>query len=124
LRNGSSAPKKISVKRKLRCAKENILRTIPYAFIRKSAEKYVKAFLVRHRIHFRKIHDLLRLKILCMEADPTFDLISESLALLFPYAVDARYPGFRATEQDARAAVAAMKQVRTFVRARLGLKSK
>jgi len=58
-----------------------------------------------------------------MEADPTFDLISNPLALLFPYAVDARYPGFRATEQDARAAVAAMKQVRVFVRARLGLKS-
>jgi len=88
------------------------------------AEKYVKAFLVRHRIGFRTIHDLIRLKILCMEADPTFDLISDSLALLFPFAVDARYPGFKATEQDAREAVAAMKQVRKFVRARLGFKTK
>jgi hypothetical protein len=59
-----------------------------------------------------------------MEADPTFDLISDSLALLFPFAVDARYPGFKATEQDAREAVAAMKQVRKFVRARLGFKTK
>ena len=88
------------------------------------AEKYLKAFLVRHRIGFRKIHDLVRLKFLCMEVDPNFELISEPLALLFPYAVDARYPGFKAMEQDARDAVVAMKQVRTFIRARLGLKTK
>ena len=88
------------------------------------AEKYVKAFLVRHQIGFRKIHDLIRLNYLCVETDPTFDLIADALALLFPYAVDARYPGFKATEQDARAAIAAMKQVRQFVRARLGLKTK
>jgi HEPN domain-containing protein len=88
------------------------------------AEKYVKAFLVRHHLRFRKTHDLIRLKILCMEADTAFDLISNALALLFPYAIDARYPGFRATEQDARDAVAAMKQVRKFVRARLGLATK
>lgn len=73
------------------------------------AEKYVKAFLVRHRIRFQKIHDLIRLKFICMEVDPNFEMISDALALLFPYAVDARYPGFRATEQDARDAVAAMK---------------
>ncbi len=88
------------------------------------AEKYVKAFLVRHRIRFRKIHDLVRLRYLCMEADSTFELISDSLALLFPYAVDARYPGFKATEQDAGDAIAAMKQVRQFIRARLGLITK
>jgi hypothetical protein len=59
-----------------------------------------------------------------MEADSTFELISDSLALLFPYAVDARYPGFKATEQDAGDAIAAMKQVRQFIRARLGLITK
>ncbi len=88
------------------------------------AEKYVKAFLVRHNIGFRKTHDLIELQRLCAQVDSTFSLITDPLKLLFVYAVDIRYPGMTATKEDAREAVAAMKQVRTFVRARLGLKSK
>lgn len=86
-------------------------------------EKYLKAFLVRHKIEFRRTHDLIELQRLCAQVDPAFRLIIEPLKLLFIYAVDIRYPGVSATEQDARDAVAAMKQVRAFVRARLGLKT-
>jgi HEPN domain-containing protein len=81
------------------------------------AEKYIKAFWVRHKIEFRRTHDLIELQRLCAQVDPAFRLIIEPLKLLFVYAVDIRYPGVNATEQDARDAVAAMKQVRAFVRA-------
>lgn len=86
------------------------------------AEKYVKAFLVRHKIVFRKVHDLAELQRLCLGVDPTFQLITAPLKTLYPYAVDIRYPGANATKEDAHEAIDAMKQVRKFVRARLGLK--
>ena len=88
------------------------------------AEKYLKAFLVRHKIAFPKTHDLIELRRLCLLADPTFDLITDPLKELFPYAIDTRYPGLSLTKEDAKEAVTAMKKIRAFVRARLGLKSK
>jgi len=88
------------------------------------AEKYLKTFLTRHRIEFRRVHDLDELLRLCTQVDGTFKLIFDALMILNPYSVDIRYPGAHATKEDARAAVAAMKQVRAFVRARLGLPSR
>lgn len=88
------------------------------------AEKYVKAFLVRHDIAFRKTHDLIELQRLCSQVDSAFKLITDPLKLLFVYAVDVRYPGMTATIEDAREAISAMKQVRKFVRARLGLRTR
>ncbi len=87
-----------------------------------SAEKYLKAFLVRHKIEFRKTHDLRELRTECARIDNAFDLVADSLLTLNFYAVDFRYPGLTATEEEAREAVAAMKQVRKFVRQRLGFK--
>ena len=86
------------------------------------AEKHLKAFLVRHRIAISKTHDLDDLRQRCEQIDSTFTLVADSLRELYRYAGDIRYPGARATKQDAREAVAAMKQVRQFVRQRLGLK--
>ena len=86
------------------------------------AEKYLKGFLVRHEIAFPKIHDLRELNLLCIGADSTFSLLSTPALLLKNYAVPFRYPGASATAVEAREAVAAMKQVRQFVRQRLGLK--
>lgn len=88
------------------------------------AEKYLKAFLVRHGIAFRKTHDLRDLRRQCVEVDSAMDLLTDSLLMLNQFAIDARYPGLPLTKDDARDAVKAMTQVRAFVRARLGLKTK
>ena len=88
------------------------------------AGNYVKAFLVRHHIAFRKIHDRIELRRLCLQVDSTFSLITDPLKVLYLYAVDIRYPGITATKEDAQRAMEAMKQVRNFVRARLGFKTK
>ena len=86
------------------------------------AEKYLKALLVRHRSDFPKTHDLVQLKNLAARVDADVQLISAHLALLNPYGVDVRYPGLEATANDARDAVKAMKEVRKFARAKMGLK--
>ncbi len=88
------------------------------------AEKYLKAFLVRHKIAFRKTHDLRDLRRQCAEVDRTFDLLTDSLLLLNQFAIDSRYPGLPLMKEDAQETVKAMKQVRQFVRARLGLKTR
>ncbi len=88
------------------------------------AEKYLKAFLVRHKVAFRKTHELDELNRLCMRIDDTFGLIREWTPVLTPYAIDVRYPGEAASLEDAREAVNVMKQIRRFVRARLGLKTR
>lgn len=88
------------------------------------AEKYLKAFLVRNKIGFRKTHDLRDLRRQCVDVDRTFDLLTDSLLLLNQFSIDSRYPGLPLTNEDAQEAIVAMKQVRTFVRARLGLMPK
>jgi HEPN domain-containing protein len=85
------------------------------------AEKDLKAFLVRHQVAFPKIHDLRELRRLAVVIDPTFDFITDLLIGLAPYAVEFRYPGEEATVEEAKGAVKAVKQIRRFVRSKLGL---
>jgi HEPN domain-containing protein len=84
------------------------------------AEKYLKAFLISREVSFPKIHDLIALKKLCVKEEGTFELIHDLLEALEGYDVAIRYPGETATVEDAREAVAAMKEVRKFVRVKLG----
>ncbi len=86
------------------------------------AEKYLKAFLVRRHTQFRLTHNLTGLLKLCLDIDPDFRLISDPLQFLNPFGPEIRYPGANATRSDARQAVEAMKQVRKFVRAKLGFR--
>jgi HEPN domain-containing protein len=86
-----------------------------------SAEKYLKAYLVRYRLNYPRRHDLVQLRNLCANADPDFNLIASAVATLDQFGTDIRYPGVSATPQDARQAFGALKQLRVFVRAKLGL---
>ncbi len=83
------------------------------------AEKYLKAFLISRQVSFPKTHDLIALKKLCVEEEGAFELIHDLLESLEGYDVVIRYPGETATVEDAREAMAAMKEVRRFVRTRL-----
>lgn len=86
------------------------------------AEKYLKAFLVRHSQKFPFRHDLVELNNSCREVDADFQLLVMDLDELNTYGPAFRYPGPNATVQDARSAIKAMKRVREFVRAKLGLR--
>lgn len=87
-----------------------------------SAEKYLKALLVRHKVSFPKTHDMKQLYNLVTRVEPDIRLLEEPVLSLDPYGVDIRYAGLQATEDEMKEAVKAMKQVRKFARARLGLK--
>jgi HEPN domain-containing protein len=86
-----------------------------------SAEKYLKDYLVRGAVDYPRRHDLVQLGNLCADADPDFALIAEAVATLDQFGTDIRYPGISASVQDARQAFDALKRLRAFVRARLGL---
>ena len=88
------------------------------------AEKYVKALLARHQIEFPKTHDLRELEDLLIGVEPDVRLIDDYLHALNPYGIDIRYPGFHATMAETKEAIKAMKAVRRFARAKLGLGSK
>jgi hypothetical protein len=57
-------------------------------------------------------------------SEPDVRLVEEYLYILNPYGVDIRYPGLRATVEDARAAMKAVREIRRFVRAKLGLSTR
>lgn len=87
-----------------------------------SAEKYLKAFLVKKGIDFPKVHFLRRVLLpLCLKADPEFAVLDSLLLILDPYSVQFRYPGEIVDRRDVRSALGAIKKVRQFVRSKLGL---
>jgi len=86
------------------------------------AEKYLKAFLASRDVDIPKIHSLVTLGDMCSALDAQFGLITPQLEQLEVYAVEFRYPGESATQEEAYEAVEAMKQVREFVQARLGIR--
>ncbi len=85
------------------------------------AEKYLKAYLQEHSVHFPKTHSLIELLERCLGIGPEFDALRPDLILLDRYAVRYRYPGEFADRQEARQAYSAAKRVRAFVRRALGL---
>ena len=85
------------------------------------AEKYLKGFLQEHGIAFPRTHNLMTLLNLCLPIEPMIDLQRPNLDLLNDYSVDYRYPGEWADRNEARQAYRAATDVRTFMRARLGL---
>jgi len=81
------------------------------------AEKFLKAYLVRHQIEFRKIHDLDQLLKLVGQVEPALREDLASCGWLTPFGVEFRYPGEypevdRATAQSA---MAEAKQVRRVI---------
>ena len=57
-----------------------------------AAEKYIKAFLVRHQVEFPKTHDIGRLRQLVAHRDAALAERLEKADVLTPYGVDMRYP--------------------------------
>jgi HEPN domain-containing protein len=85
------------------------------------AEKYLKALLQENSIAFGKTHDLVALYRLMLPVDPSWATMHDDLDKLTAYAVDFRYPGAYATKQNAGDAIAICRDVRSQVRASLGL---
>jgi HEPN domain-containing protein len=66
----------------------------PCAFhCQQAAEKFLKAYLVRHQVEFRKTHDLDELLKLADSVDLSLGYEIASCVWLTPYGVEFRYPG-------------------------------
>jgi HEPN domain-containing protein len=85
------------------------------------AEKYLKAFLFKHRVDFPKIHNLIELLELCLTIDESFEEKREFLDRLEDYAVLYRYPGASADQSDAKIAFRDAENIRTIMRTKLEL---
>lgn len=96
----------------------------PYRLIayhaQQCAEKYLKAYLVFHRIDFPYTHNIARLLELCAGQDERVEALHEAEELT-PFAVTARYPGEdeAVTEEEARHAIEIAALVRHTVRTAL-----
>ena len=89
--------------------------------VQQCAEKYLKAFLEEQNIPFGKTHDLVVLLDLTGGRLPELEAIRPQLAYLSPFAVTAPYPGVQTNQQTAENTSQIAEQVRTVVRAKLGL---
>lgn len=74
-----------------------------------AAEKFLKAYLVRHQIEFRKTHDLEEILNLCKNKDKTLMTELRSCVWLTPYGAEFRYPS-EYPEVDGKTAVRAFKE--------------
>ena len=81
-------------------------------------EKYLKAFLVQHRIHFRRTHDIAELIEQCKNILPDFETlyINETDSLTI-YAVDVRYPDdfYMPTIDEVKKAIDIAHKVKKFI---------
>lgn len=87
-----------------------------------SFEKYLKAFLIAHRVSFPKSHDLTRLVRLCSKIDSAFDQFHQAAQLLTPYAVSARYPDIgdlEFSQDQAKQALKIVKEIALLVGSKL-----
>lgn len=85
-----------------------------------AAEKFLKAFLVRHQIPFPKTHDLNQLLDLTVKADGSLKMESASAAMLTPFGVEFRYPGEEVADREtAEDALREARRVREAVLKRL-----
>ncbi len=79
-------------------------------------EKYLKAILQKHGEIIRKTHALPILLDQCAAHYPLLVAMRPDMVRLSVYAVEFRYPGESATEDDARSAVEIMKRARRDLR--------
>jgi HEPN domain-containing protein len=84
--------------------------------------KYLKAFLIFHRIEFPKTHDIHKLLLLVATADAALASLTDA-DLLTPFGVEVRYPGDKPEMLPGGAPVSVelARRVRDAVMASLGL---
>ena len=85
------------------------------------AEKYLKSQLQEESVPIPKTHNLGRLLDLLLTAHPLWSTLRPALDSLTTYAVDFRYPGDAADQNEASDAVAYCRSVRDTVRQGFGL---
>ena len=84
------------------------------------AEKYLKAVMVENGVRVPRIHDLEALLNLLASRHPELQKVIHLARILSAMAVEVRYPGMTADEDDAEESVRAAVAIREVVRVILG----
>lgn len=84
-------------------------------------EKYLKARLNEAGIGFAKTHDLIVLLGTVLPLEPSWTVFQAALVVLNHYAVHYRYPGFTATQIEAKTALKECREIRRIIRTAFGL---
>jgi HEPN domain-containing protein len=86
-----------------------------------SAEKYLKAYLIRLNIDFKKSHSLIYLLDLLTAEENVPDSLYEIAEILEDYSVEVRYPGdwTSLNEEDIHEAYQAALKIKEFVKVKL-----
>jgi len=79
-------------------------------------EKYLKAILQENEVFFEKTHDLDVLAEKCRVFLPEISDFKIILIELLSFAVEVRYPGKEATEEDAKDFLLAVEKIRKIIR--------
>ena len=93
---------------------------IIFFHLQQAAEKYLKALLSFHGVHYEKIHDIRRLIELCQDNSIELPDQTEKLVDLNPFAVEGRYAVVADDLCDAQVFIDLLRKMKGYVAARIG----
>ena len=92
-------------------------------FFQQSAEKYLKAYIIKNDLGFKKIHDLIELLNICKKQDNSFFEIFDHCKMLAAFYIDTRYPVYWPSLVSKEEAVDAQKsalKIKNFIESKIG----
>lgn len=93
---------------------------IIFFHLQQAAEKYLKALLSFHGIHYEKIHDIRRLIEICQANAIELPNQTEKLVELNPFAVEGLYAVIADDLYDAQIFIERLREMKAYVAARIG----
>jgi len=87
-------------------------------FFQQAAEKYLKAYIVKYNLEFKKIHDLTELLEICKAHNSSFSELLDECVYLNAFYIEPRYPVHwpaAVSKEEALGAQEAAKKVKDFV---------
>jgi HEPN domain-containing protein len=93
---------------------------IIFFHLQQAAEKYLKALLSFHGVHYEKIHDIRRLIELCLSNSIELPNQAEVLVDLNPFAVEGRYAVIADDMYDAQVFIDLLRQLKCYVATKIG----
>lgn len=88
--------------------------------LQQAAEKYLKALLSFHGVHYEKIHDIRRLIDLCKDNSIELPNQTEELVDLNPFAVEGRYAVIADDMYDAQVFIDLLRKMKGYVATKIG----
>jgi HEPN domain-containing protein len=88
---------------------------IIFFHLQQAAEKYLKALLSFHGVHYEKIHDIRRLIELCQANSIELPNQAEALVDLNPFAVEGRYSVIADDMYDAKKFIDLLREMKGYV---------